>query len=439
MHVKRLHTHSPFLHIFPPITFSLIFLVIFAFALFFRPIPAAASSVVTSNDNEVSSLKMQVASLTQLVQKLSDRVELLENTQAFDKETGAGASTSASRAPASRAPAVFPQTSGSGIQSMNPDISVTGVAIGKATDDKHDADRNSLHLKESELSFSRNVSPYTRANLTLGFSDEEAAVEEGYADISNILPGRVEARVGKFLLPLGFLNTVHAHDWPMVAKPLTLERFHGSDEGLTDHGVSLSKLIDLHSKTYMKVNVDMLSGTNSTLFNDANTRVFGGRIVTNTPLNERDDMNIGVNAYDSVWNRKDKVSSRVYGTDLMLRRRFSQTDRVALWGEYLWNRHQTEDPTTIAASGYYLNLLYKFKKVRNWHIGLEYDATQHPDDTRCIETARSAYLGWWLTENDRLQFQFRNIRDPFNNRVNNEFWIQFIWGMGPHKPHLANF
>lgn len=65
----------------------------------------------------------------------------------------------------------------------------------------------------------------------------------------------MEARVGKFLVPAGFLNTIHPHDWPMVARPLSLRYFTG-DEGFGEDGVSVSLPIDLRSKTFLKASVD---------------------------------------------------------------------------------------------------------------------------------------------------------------------------------------
>ena len=161
--------------------------------------------------------------------------------------------------------------------------------------------------------------------------------------------------------------------------------------------------------------------------------------MTNTPLNDRDDLNFGVNYHQGAWNPRGDLSSKLYGVDLMLRRRFSQFDRLVLWGEWMWSRREQIAFSDITANGYYVNLLYKFKKDRNWHAGLEYDCSEKPGDVRFNALSKSAYLGYWLTENDRLQLQFRNKRDPFSQTTNNELLLEVIWGMGPHKPHLANF
>lgn len=396
------------------------------FLLFSPFILSRAASADESS--EVAQLKSQIASLTSLVTHLSNRVEQLEQAREFDQELSV----------VPPAPTVRSPTAGSSYQNPNPDISVAGVAIGKTTSDKRDPDRNVIGLHESEIVLTKNISPYSRGNLTLGFHGEHAEVEEGFIDFAHLLPGKVEARIGKFLTPAGVLNTIHPHDWPIVARPLSMEYFFG-DHGLSEDGISFSAPIDLRSKTYLKANLDLLKGSNTIVFNNAQTRAIGGRVMSNTPLNDRDDVNLGFNFHRGSWNPAGGLDSQVYGADLMLRRRFNQFDRLVLWGEWLWNRRDQVARGDLTSAGYYVNALYKFKKDRNWHVGLEYDCSEKPGDLRFNSIGRSVYLGYWLTENDRLQLQFRNLRDPFRRVTSNEVWLEVIWGMGPHKPHLANF
>lgn len=392
-----------------------------------------AGAMACAATDEIRELRAQVASLTGLVEQLSGRLALLENR--------AGAPGAVGPVPAVTSLPVATRPSsgtGGGYQNMNPDISVAGVAIGKWSDDKRDPERNTIGLEASEVVFTKNISPYSRGNLTLGFHGDHAEVEEGFIDVAHVLPGRLEARIGKFLVPTGVLNTIHPHDWPMVARPLVLEEFMGSD-GLNEHGLTLSTPIDLQSKTYLKAGFDVLSGKNTALFNNGQTRVLGGRMQSNTPLNARDDLNVGMNYHQGAWNARGDLSSRLLGADVMWRRRFGQFSRLALWGEWLQNQRERLGMGDLTARGYYLNALYSFKRDRNWHVGVAYDCTEKPTDVRLNLIGKSAYVGYWLTENDRLQLQYRHKRDPFRGVSNNELLIEMIWGMGPHKPHLANF
>lgn len=391
----------------------------------------AAEAGADSPQSEVAALREEVARLTALVASLSTRLARLEEEHST-RQALVDARLAEARAMA--APA-----RGGVIQNQNPDISVVGVAVGKASTDRRDPDRNAIRLEGSELVLTKNVSPYARANLTLGYHGEEGHVEEGYADFSHVLPGRWEARVGRFLMPIGTLNQIHSHDWPMAARPLPLEFFLGGEHGATDEGLSLSTPLDLRSKTYARWQAEALRGGSTILFNDGQTRVLGGRLSGNTPLNDRDDLNWGMNWHRGAWNRAGDLDSTVYGGDLMWRRRLSQFDRLTFWGEWLWNTREALGRSPLTAKGYYLTGMYKFRKDRDWHIGVEYDCTERPGDARFNAVARSAFAGYWFTENDRLQLQFRQVRDPFRGASYNEVLLQVIWGMGPHKPHLANF
>ncbi|MBF0545046.1 MAG: hypothetical protein HQM08_11455 [Candidatus Riflebacteria bacterium] len=386
--------------------------------------------LIADSNAEIQDLKKQVASLTSLVNKLSQRLEQIES----EKTVITSPPPSISKPIVRSAP-----VQSSVYQNQNPDISVAGKAIGKKTTNSSDPIRNSIGLDEAELAMTKNISPYSKGALTLSFSDGGTKIEEAWAEFSHIFPvDDVEAKVGKFLVPCGFLNTVHDHDWPMVAKPLSMQYFFG-DESFSENGLSMSKPINFSNKTYAKANIDFLQGNNEQLFHGGNSRVMGGRIFTNTMFNDKDDLNFGVNFHQGSWDTSGDLRSSIAGADIMLRRRFSQFNRLCLFGEWLWNRREQAFGSDSFANGYYLNLLYKFKKIRDWHVGFEYDCSQKPSDTRYWSTVRSAYLGYWFTENDRVQFQLRNIHDPFQITTNNEALIEIIWGMGPHKPHLANF
>ncbi len=390
---------------------------------------ADGQSTSAVSGDELAALRAEVDRLTALVASLSTRLAHLE-------EEGKPSVVSFPEA----RPIPAAGTTGGGVyQNQNPDISVVGVAMGKTSSDRRDPDRNTVRLEGSELVMTKNVSPYARANLTLGYHGDEGHVEEGYADFAHVLPGRWEARIGRFLMPLGKLNQIHPHDWPVAARPLPLAFFLGGEHGATDEGLSLSTPLDLRSKTYARWQFEALRGGSTILFNDGQTRVLGSRLSGNTPLNESDDLNWGMNWHRGAWNQAGDLDSTVYGADLMWRRRLSQFDRLTFWGEWLWNTREALGRSPLTSRGYYLAGMYKFRKDRDWHVGVEYDCTERPGDARFNAVARSLFAGYWFTENDRLQLQFRQVRDPFQRTSAHEVLLQVIWGMGPHKPHLSNF
>lgn len=379
----------------------------------------AVTSFAEQEIEDIDALKAEIAQLSKTLEGLNARLQTAEKQIQEQKQN-------------SQKKAVY--------QNQNPDISVTGMFSYMGTEDKRDERRNDLKLNGSEINFTKAVSPYTKGNLTLGFHDDEAEVEEAFVDITNTLPGKLELRLGRFLAHLGYLNSMHSHDWPVVCMPFSNTYFYSGEHGYSDDGVMLSKNLDFDEHTYAKLSLNVLNGNNSILFNEGQNRVFGGRFVVNKYFNdEYDDIQLGLNYNQGAYDEEGDLYSKLYGVDAMYRHRINQFDKIVLFGEYVRNRREMPEACDLDAYGYYASVMYKFRRNYNYHIGFEYDYSEKPTNNTVGTTARSVYAGWWLTENDRLQIQFRNISDPFKGRDNNEIWLQFIWGMGPHKPHLANF
>lgn len=283
------------------------------------------------------------------------------------------------------------------------------------------------------------MSPYTKAALMLGYHEDEGHVEEGYAEFMHFLPGKWETKIGKFLVPVGILNPIHSHDWPIVAKPLPLKFFFGDEHGWSENALSLNTPIVMTGKQYLHFDAQILNGDSAILFNNGQTKVYGGKIYSNLNFDDKSDLNLSLSYYDGSWNKAGDLYSKLYTASMMYRYRFSQFNRFTLWAEWLHNKREQLNLADFNSKGYYISAMYKFKKGYSWHFGLEYDCTEKPTDARFNAIAKSIFAGFWFTENDRLQLQYRKVRDPFIGENYNELLFQIIWGFGPHKPHLANF
>ncbi len=124
---------------------------------------------------------------------------------------------------------------------FNPDMAVIGNFVGAAGENTIDP-IPALALQEAEATFQAVVDPYARADFFLSFSPEGVEIEEGFLTLTS-LPGGLLAKVGKLKEQIGKVNTLHAHALPWVDEPLMMKNLFGSEEGLSDSGVSVSKLI----------------------------------------------------------------------------------------------------------------------------------------------------------------------------------------------------
>ncbi len=87
--------------------------------------------------------------------------------------------------------------------------------------------KRSFNLGESELTLSANIDPMFSGQLTFALSgDNEAGVEEAFIQTRTLLNG-FNAKAGRFLSSVGYLNNQHAHTWDFVDAPLAYQAFFG--------------------------------------------------------------------------------------------------------------------------------------------------------------------------------------------------------------------
>ncbi|HEX2455852.1 MAG TPA: hypothetical protein VHI99_19295, partial [Vicinamibacterales bacterium] len=144
---------------------------------------------------------------------------------------------------------------------FNPDMAVIGNFTGAAGTNRIDP-RPAFELGESEASFQAIVDPYARADFFISFAPEGVEVEEGFITFTT-LSGGLLAKVGKMREQIGKVNTMHAHVLPWVDEPIVLGNLLGEPEGISDSGISVSKLI-LNPWFFLEATGEVYQGTAGT-------------------------------------------------------------------------------------------------------------------------------------------------------------------------------
>lgn len=139
--------------------------------------------------------------------------------------------------PAAAAPVPSSATS----KVFNPDIAVVGNFLGTAGQNTV-SPGPALEMAESEVSFQAIVDPYARADFFMAFGEEGVDLEEGFLTFPAI-PGGLLVKVGKMRAAFGKVNTLHTHAVPWSDRPLIVNNLMGGEEGLSDAGISASRLI----------------------------------------------------------------------------------------------------------------------------------------------------------------------------------------------------
>jgi hypothetical protein len=420
--------------------------------------PAAAGAPpadVTQVREEVSRLK---AELETIRRQYDDRISQLE--QRLNQLTGGPMTLEASPAPvvaaaqdapaaqaaatpqdASPAPVDPAQSSAIPAGSskvFNPDTSVIGNFLGTAGKNPFSA-QPSMQLTEAELSLQAVVDPYARADFFLSATPEGLEVEEGYATFT-ALPKQLLLKVGKMRAQFGKVNTLHTHAMPTADRPLVTENLVGGEEGLSDAGASLSKLI-ANPFVYLEATGEVFAGTGDVFQSSQRSRpTYVGHLRAYRDLSEDKNVDLGVSY---AHGQTDDVSGAqgpdlhkdLIGIDATFRYRPLRRAiyrRLNLRTELIWSRQQLPGSTETTAFGVYGLGEYQF--AQRWYAGARIDRSGRALDGSQVDTGGSVFLTFWPTEFAQLRGQFRHTSFAEGESAN-EGLFQVNFAIGAHGAH----
>ena len=320
----------------------------------------------------------------------------------------------------------------------------------------------SFNLGESEITMSANIDPMFSGRLTFALSGEnEVGVEEAFVQ-TRALSGGLNARAGRFLSSIGYLNGQHAHTWDFVDAPLAYQAFFGG-QYKTD-GVQLKWLAP--TDTFIELGMETGRGASS----PGTDRNKNGVNATSLFAHAGNDIGdsaswraglsylrtgAGERAFDN-----DGVAAAFSGRATML-----MADAVYKWapngnptqrnfklqGEYLQRKESGSLASDGAAgdyasrqSGWYTQAVYQFMPA--WRAGLRYErlvsgtpdiglaGAMFPILERYSPRRTSVMLDYSPSECSRMRLQF--ARDEARSGApDNQIFLQYIMSLGTHAAH----
>jgi hypothetical protein len=319
---------------------------------------------------------------------------------------------------------------------FNPDIAVIGDFLGAIGKNDSPFATPSLELHEAEASFQAIVDPYARADFFLTFSPDEVGVEEGYVTFT-ALPGDFLLKVGKMRASFGKVNQMHNHVMPWTDRPLVTQDLVGGEEGISDAGLSLSRLI-INPILFLEATAEVYRGESPDLFSAPRRqdvtvvgRLRGYRDVT-------ESTNIDFGGSFARGNAKDEPAgfhTSLIGADLTLRWR---PLRRAIYRRFIgrtelvWSRRDLTDAPQAHAFGAYGSLEYQF--AQRWFAGLRLDHSERAEDPSLVDKGVSAVLTYWPSEFSQVRGQYRHTNYGEGIKAD-EFLFQFQFSIGAHGAH----
>lgn len=396
--------------------------------LLLLPRDAAAQS-----QPDATALQQQIE---QLKKEFGERIAALEAKLA---ETQAAAPTPAP-APEPAAPAQA--SAASGAKYFNPDMAVIGNFLGAAGRNTFNP-TPALAIPESEVSFKAIVDPYMRADFYLAFGEEGVELEEGYATLTS-LPGGLQAKVGKMRAEFGKVNTLHTHVLPWADRPLVINNLLGGEEGVSDAGVSLARLIPV-GNVFFEATGQVFRGdaAGGELFqsNKPSDLSYVGHLRGYFDITESANFDFG-GSYSRGHNATGIVdaidlgrfTTQLFGVDATFRWRpltRAIYRQFVARAEYI--RSDREQFNGLQkADGFYVSADYQF--ARRWWMGGRFDQSDRADNASLLDRGQSFLLTFKPSEFSQLRGQYRRTA-YFDGPTAHEFLMQFQFAIGAHGAH----
>jgi len=407
-------------------------------------VPRLEQEEKTETPQELATLKRELEALKTAYE--ARFTELESRITALEKGTGAPPPTPAPP-PAPATAEVPPGAAGAGGPSgalpvygsaaagskiFNPDIAVIGNFLGAAGSNPVDP-QPALEMHESEASFQAIVDPYARADFFLAFGQEGVELEEGYISFPAI-PGGLLVKVGKLRAAFGKVNTLHTHMVPWTDRPLVINNLLGGEEGISDAGFSVARLIP-NRWIFLEATGQVYRG-DSEVFqsHQRGDLTYVAHLRGYHDLTESSNVDLGTSYSRGHNDAGEDFVTDVYGLDATFRYRPLRRSiyrSLVVRSELIWSRREQTEGCQDAF-GYYVSGDYQF--ARRWFAGVRYDRANRGADAAASDSGGSLLLTFWPSEFSQIRGQYRRTKYA-EGAVANEFLFQFQFSIGVHGAH----
>lgn len=317
---------------------------------------------------------------------------------------------------------------------FNPSIAVIGNFLAVAGRNTVE-NRPSLEMRESEISLQAIVDPYARADFFISLSNDAIDLEEGFLTFTQ-LPADLLVKVGKFKAQFGKINTLHLHVLPWPDEPLPIINLLGSEEGWSDSGVSVARLIPLPADTFSDLTVQVFRGKTFGLF-DAPGRSDLSYVAQYRVYRDfGDDNNVELG---SSWGRGSNGTTADAKTtleNLHLVYRWKPLQgrpyRSFVLRSELFRSRRQQPGGTQTSRGFYASGDYQL--TRRLFAGARYEFSDRAANERLRDSGEALTLTFWPSEFSQVRGELRRRRYA-GGVTANEALLQLQFAIGAHGAH----
>jgi hypothetical protein len=317
---------------------------------------------------------------------------------------------------------------------FNPAISLNSLLLASWRDPRSDLD--GLEVQELELAMSAVVDPYFTADVFVAYEPDpegpeaEVAIEEVFVTTTS-LPAGLAVRGGRFFIPFGRHNQLHAHLFPLVEAPLAVRSIL-AEESAGDVAVEAQYSPDL--SWYLNLRGFVGDGAVEGVFDGASRELaLGGRAESLWDLTEATTFEAGASIWDGVYAESPSRRT-LFGADVRLKYRDPRTNqgRIVDWvTELVWD-HVADRNGKV---GLYTVARYRFARV--WWVGAGYSWSSFiPEGTSNRENEHEVrgQLAFAQSEYTALRADLSWL-DPAESEREVAIQFQLNFNIGSHPTH----
>jgi len=349
------------------------------------------------------------------------------------------------------------------VQAVQSAPSILNPAIGLVLDASFDhlgKAGSTFNFRSAELGLAASIDPYARMYSFITGSNNGVEVEEAAA-ITTSLPWNLTAKGGRFFADFGRFPKYHPHELPFVNQPLSIQRMVGGESQADGAEVNYLFPTPFFLRAtfggYNKIGaeneqVDNLKPRAASRF------TYLGRLNTYFDLTDNHSVELGTSlAYTPSVRLQGDASGgdRILGgVDLTYRYQplASTVYQGFTWGSEFYNNSQRfpfdiavpdpNDPSILETQtvgkrrrsygGYSYGEL---KLNKNWATGFLFDYAPIVDNPSQRTLSYSPYVTWYLSEFNRLRFQYSYLKNNFSAdkaEKGNQFFVQWTTVIGAH-------
>jgi len=214
------------------------------------------------------------------------------------------------------------------------------------------------------------------------------------------------------------------------------ENLVGGEDGLSDSGFSLSKLV-ANPFLFIEATGEVFSGHSNVFQSSERSQLnYVGRVRGYRDLTEGTNIDLGTSVAYGPTDVGPGLNKRLIGIDATFRYRPLRRaiyKRFQARTELIWSQQDSPAAANENAFGYYGLGEYQF--ARRWYVGGRYDRSQRALDASLQDDGGSFFLTYWPSEFSQIRGQYR--RTNYSEGVKaNEFLFQANFAIGAHGAHV---